>query len=381
MDARDQAFLERAERVLLGSVRPKAELIDGSPLALGEALDLLAAEDLLASRRPLEYGGPAVSEQAFRRFQELSARASGTLSFLMTQHQSAVSLISKSDNHALKERLLPYMHDAQRVGIGISQLRRGGPPMTTAEPVEGGYRLQGSIPWVTGAGFFHSFVVGARLPDSRALFGVLPFSPWMALGAKERLAKTEAIGGHIERLEQGGEITFSEPMRLAAMVAANTVSLELRDVFLPDSDVVFIKPANWPERNDMVNIVLQGHFALGCAQAGIDVVRRAYESKERDSIRAAADRLQAKLDAVRLAASQIPADLDSETTEEKLQIRAQAIALAFSCAQAAIVASSGAANVLNHPAQRIHREALVFAVSAQTGAIMDATLERIAPEA
>jgi alkylation response protein AidB-like acyl-CoA dehydrogenase len=295
----------------------------------------------------------------------------------MTQHQSAVSLLAKSDNGSLKERLLPHMDDAIRIGIGISQLRRGGPPMVTAEPVEGGYVVNGAVPWVTGAGFFHHFVVGARLPDRRALFGIVPFSPWMEQGPEARLARTEQIGGHTQALESGGEITFSPPMQLAAMMAANTVSLELRDVFLTEEAVVFIKPADWPERNDMVNIVLQGHFALGCAQAGIDVARQAFASKQRASIAEAADQLQAKLDRLRQAAAQIPADLDSETTDEKLQIRAQAIALAFACAQAAIVASSGAANLLDHPAQRIHREALVFAVSAQTPAIMDATLQKI----
>lgn len=47
------------------------------------------------------------------------------------------------------------------------------------------------------------------------------------------------------------------------------------------------------------------------------------------------------------------------------------------CANAAITVSSGAANYQDHPAQRVYREALVFAVSGQTTAVMEATLAEL----
>jgi len=64
-------------------------------------------------------------------------------------------------------------------------------------------------------------------------------------------------------------------------------------------------------------------------------------------------------------------------TDERLAVRAWAIDLAVRCAHAAVTASSGAANSLSHPAQRIYREALVYTVSAQTTPIMEATLKRL----
>ena len=69
--------------------------------------------------------------------------------------------------------------------------------------------------------------------------------------------------------------------------------------------------------------------------------------------------------------------MDEETTEERLNVRAWAIDLAARAAHAAVTASSGAANSLEHPAQRIYREALVYTVSAQTTPIMEATLRRL----
>ncbi len=65
-----------------------------------------------------------------------------------------------------------------------------------------------------------------------------------------------------------------------------------------------------------------------------------------------------------------------ETTEEKLNLRAWATALAGRSAHAAVASSSGAANSIDHPAQRILRESLVFAVSAQTEAIQQATMRQ-----
>ena len=50
----------------------------------------------------------------------------------------------------------------------------------------------------------------------------------------------------------------------------------------------------------------------------------------------------------------------------KVAFRGQAIALMNTCAQAAVIASSGAANALNHPARRVQGEAVVFSVSGQS---------------
>lgn len=139
-----------AETYLREEVAPRAADIDLDPDALGEALNGLCRRNLMALKRPAAFGGPAIDEAGFRQFQESVARYSGTLAFLQTQHQSAVSLIAKGDNERLKHETLPYMADGRRlIGIGFSQLRRSGPPILTATPVEGGYRLDGLVPWVT----------------------------------------------------------------------------------------------------------------------------------------------------------------------------------------------------------------------------------------
>ncbi|MBX7135256.1 MAG: acyl-CoA/acyl-ACP dehydrogenase [Fimbriimonadaceae bacterium] len=345
--------VREAQAYLHDVVRPRASDIDLDPAALGEALDGMCERGLMALKRPLAYGGPNVDEASFRWFQEAVARVSGSLAFLQTQHQSAVSLVSKSDNEVLKQEYLPKMANGERlVGIGFSQLRRAGDPIMRATPVEGGYFLNGHVPWVTGLGFYPEFLIGAALESGEAVFGVVPLA------------------------EQDG-IRISEPMKLAAMESAQTVTCDFTNWFMASEKVAFTRPPRWIHTNDQINITLQGFFALGCARGGLDVVLEAYEKKQADFILTAWQALDAELTDCRTAMAEAQRLSGDETTEEKLKLRAWAIELAVRCAHAAITASSGAANSIRHPAQRLYREALVYTVSAQTGPIMEATLNRL----
>ena len=335
----------RAIAYLRDQVAPRAAEIDANTAAVASALHGLQALDLMALRRPAAYGGPEVSESDFREFQEEAARASGTFAFLQTQHQSAVGMIARSENESLKERYLPLMgNGGKTVGIGFSQLRRPGPPIMRATEDGNGYRLNGHVPWITGFGFFKEFLIGAQLEDGRAVFAVIPLEPELGLA-------------------------FSEPMPLAAMMAANTVSLEITDFFVAPDQVAFIQSAGWIQRNDEINVALQGHFAVGCARAALDVLQAAADRKKLPGVCRALDRLTERLEQSRIGLLNAEGD--------RLAARADAIDTMLKCAQAAVVASSGAANSLAHPAQRIYREALVFSVSAQTSAIMEATLDTI----
>jgi len=358
--------LEAAKRFMKEEVAPKAQLIDNEVAELHKVVDLMAGQNLLALKRPESHGGPAMSEPLFRIFQEEMARTSGALAFLTTQHQSAVAMIAGGENQALKDAYLPHMANGDKlVGIGFSQLRRSGPPIMCAEPVVGGYMLNGSVPWITGWGFFPEFLIGAALPDGRSVFAVVPLVDCI----QEPCGDAEGTTGRI---------TVSPPMELAAMYTAMTVSAEFQSFFVSDAKVAFIKPAGWIQNSDMINIALQGHFAIGCAMAGIDVVRSNAEKKPFLFLTDALEKLEKELAALRMATAGAQKSADDATTPERLKVRAWAIDFAVRCAHAAVTSSSGAANSTRHPAQRIYREALVYTVSAQTPAVMEATLNRLA---
>ncbi|MGV0029229.1 acyl-CoA dehydrogenase family protein [Phormidesmis priestleyi] len=350
-------FLNPVDRLedYLQTAAPSAIELDENPDVLRSSLQDLADLNLLALRVPEDWHGLGVNEATFYTFQERIARYSGALAFLQTQHQSAASLLVKSQNQSLKQAYLPSMGNGQKlVGIGFSHLRRADNPPIKAIALPGGYRLHGQVPWVTGFGFFQTFIAAAVLPDGQAVYGMVPFN------------KTQ---------QSEGEILLSEPMPLAAMNSTQTVAAHLTEWILPDSEVVFVQPAGAIHQSDRLNVLNHSFFALGCAQAGLDLLENIWRTKPFLLIAPVLKSLTQELNDCR---QQIyTAQQQGESFEEKLCLRVWAIDLANRCAQAAVTVSSGAANSKYHPAQRIYREALVFTVSGQTTAVMEKTLDRL----
>lgn len=338
-------------RFLADYVSPRAGVLDQNVPALREALAEMGRHGLLGLRVPAEFGGLGFSPLDFRRFQEASARASGALAFLESQHQSACSLVARSSNESLRTRLLPQLACGEQTSaIAFSHLRRPGPRLATAAPVAGGYRLDGHLPWVTGWGLFTLCVTAAPLPNGRILFAVHPLSDTPAMRA-------------------------SPPLDLATMSVTQTVTVQAENFFIPDRDVIDLHPSNWIQENDRIAVALQSPLALGCAQAGIDVIREEARKRGNPAMAAAAERLDRELQACRDEAYRAM----EETTDPArgLKARAGAIELAGRTTHAAVIAAAGAGNVLTHPAQRVYREALAFSVLALLPPIQEAALARL----
>jgi alkylation response protein AidB-like acyl-CoA dehydrogenase len=335
-------------------IAPHAAEIDTSLDAMASALDAMAEAGYLGLRCPAEYGDEPLTEDEHRQFQQACARASGAFAFLQTQHQSAVGMLAKSENAALRAAVLPKVrYGERRLGIGFSQLRRAGPAIMRARADGDGYRLDGHVPWITGYGFFGEFLIGAELADGRAVFGLVP-------------------------LRTGPGISVSPPMALAAMQTAHTVTADLSDYRLPAEMVAFVRPPGWIRENDRINVALQGHFAIGCGAAALDVLDAALARQHPPANQASVAELRARWQAAKIRLETV-SDWDGAAgADERLMARAEAILVMQQLAWAAVTISAGAANAMGHPAQRILREALVFSVSAQTAAIQSATLERIA---
>lgn len=349
----DHFQLTSAIQFLEQQVVPVASQLDTEAAALFEMFEVAREFGLLAPKLPQGWGGAGLSSSEYQQLQTEMATRSGALTFLLTQHQSAASFLLSSDNVALKTSYLPAMAAGEkRVGVGFSHLRRKTPPLT-AQPVAGGYRLSGEVPWVTGAGLFEAFVGAAVLPTGEAVFGLLP------------LVQTKALNG---------ELLVGEPMLMAGMAATSTVSVHLNNWFLADAKTVGIRPVGWLSGRDLANPLSPVGMILGCAAGACLVLSEALERRQitlniEEQLLAARMQLTDELETIEV--------LPKQDYEAKISLRGRAIALMTQSAQAAIVASGGAANSLHHPARRIYGEALVFSVSGQTNSGMISTLDAI----
>lgn len=341
--------LDAARAFLADWVRPRAGAIDRELGALREALLELGRRGFLGLRIPREFGGLELSPLDFRRFQEASARASGALAFVESQHQSSCGLVVRSPNAPLRSRLLPRLaRGEESAAIAFSHLRRGGPPALTATAVDGGYVLNGRLPWVTGWDLFTHCVTAATLPDRRVLFAYHPLSG-------------------------SDSLRPSKPLDLAAMGVTQTVAVDIRGLQVSERDVVEIHPATWIQDNDRIAVALQSPLALGCAQAAIDVLQAEAAKKNRPAMTDAAAGLERELAEVREEAYQ--AMEENADFQRSLRARSAAIELAGRAAHAAVISAAGAGIFTSHPAQRVYREALAFSVLALLPSIQDATLE------
>lgn len=362
------ARLGALETHLSNQVAPLAQQLDRESDQLFSAFLELGAKGWLAPKlsesrskssdanaigSPSNGQGLGLDDHEYWQFQGVIARRSGALAFLQSQHQSAASLILSGSNEALKQKYLTQMTTGdRRIGVGFSQLRRRPSPLR-AEPVSDGYLLNGEVPWVTGAGLFSEFVGAAVLADDSAVFGLIPL---------------------VTQTAEDQRIIVAEPMQLAAMSSMNTVAVQIENWLLPTAQLVGHRPKGWIEERDHASPLSPLGLILGCAEAGIDVLG---QSLNRRNIKHdIATQLKLKLAWLQTNLSRMDA-LPSSAYTQKLTFRGQAITLMNTCTQAAVIASSGAANTLSHPAQRVYGESMVFSVSGQTtdGAI--ATLDHL----
>ena len=346
------SFLERIEVYLQEYVKPVAFDIDQCPDALKKALQGLIEHSLLSVRIPQSWGGLGLDSETFYLLQQLLSQYSGALAFLQLQHQGAVNALLKSENEALKQKYLAkIVEDNLLCGLGFSQLRRQGKPMINATPIEGGYSITGNVPWITGFNFFDVFIVGATLPNGQEIRGIVPFT-------------------------SSSHVRLGEPMQLGAMQSRNTVTATFKDYFLPVENVVALAQTGGIHDDDKKVVLYPSFLVLGCAKAGLDIVKKSAETKQLNFIEEAYEHLQSEWQICQHQIRQAM-ELDDRYFEDDLELRIWAINLAQRCSKAAVTVSSGAANYYNHPAQRVYKEALVFSVFAQTTDIMKGTLEQL----
>lgn len=153
--------------------------LDLNPHWPADQLSACAAASVYRWFVPEALGGFGWSEpDVLRGYLRLSA-ACLTTTFILTQFTSALRRIVDSDNAALSRRLLPELFDGLHfTTVGISHLttsrRHLAQPVLRAEETPDGFVLDGYSPWVTGAAYAQSVVVGATLADRRQVLVSLP---------------------------------------------------------------------------------------------------------------------------------------------------------------------------------------------------------------
>jgi alkylation response protein AidB-like acyl-CoA dehydrogenase len=271
------------------------------------------------------------------------SKACLTTTFILTQRTGACRRIAGSKNGRLKERLLPALARGDLFAtVGISHLttsrRHLTTPVLTAEASNGGFRLDGMSPWVTGGAAADIFVLAATLVErgnvtDRQLLMAVP----------------RDVPG----------LTVPEPQPLVGVSSSSTGPVHLEGAEVSD---------DWLIAGPMPNVMASGvgagtggyetsTLAIGLAQAAIDYL--AEESLRRPDLQPPTAALRKEHDDLRNDLLAV-ARGDSACTKESIRQRANSFVLRAT--QAALAAAKGSGYVVGHPAGRWCREALFFLV-------------------
>ncbi|WP_437677101.1 acyl-CoA dehydrogenase family protein [Sorangium sp. So ce131] len=349
------ALLDRARRIAADVLAPASNATDQAEVIPRENLLALAGAGLLGLATPTRYGGHGAPGRVTRAYMEVLAGACGATTFVQMQHTTgACSLIARGENEALKERVLPRFASGERFcTVGFSHVRRPGPPMVRAELDGDEVRLDGTVPWLTGYGFADDAVLAGTLPDGRVIFV-------------------------LSSLREAEAIRASPPLRLCAMNASATVSLELRGLRIGPEQVIATMTREQQIARDAAGVLAPSALSLGVAGAAVALIEEAAGRRGSAALAGAARGLEGEIDDAR-AEVDVWADQPEAAGygEHAVRARAWCVELGVRAAHAAVAAVGGSANLLEHTAQRLFREAMLYSLTAQTRDLQAATVQRL----
>jgi alkylation response protein AidB-like acyl-CoA dehydrogenase len=323
----------------------EADAVSSWPAASWDALRRCGALGWII---PPEYGGAGWEGLELLEGYQRLAGACLTTCFLLSQRDAACRRLRDSGHEALSRALLPSLASGQRFAtVGLSQLttsRQHVRPVLTAQLDGNGVRLNGVMPWVTGASQADHFLTGVVLDDGRQMLLVVP----------------RDVPG----------LTVSPPMDLMALQGSLTAEVRC--------DGVLLEPC-WILAGPAERVLAGGRgaggletsgLALGLAQSALAYLQREAEKRPewRQRASACADSWSALQERLRHLVC------EGGDAEAASQLRAKVNALVLRVTQFALAASKGSGFLRSHPAQRWARQAMFFLVWSCPAPALDATL-------
>jgi alkylation response protein AidB-like acyl-CoA dehydrogenase len=334
---------------VLAGISSRAQEYDLSGDWPEDDLRVLAAAGAMRWAVPMNHGGEDLSPQEIHLRYEAIASASLATSLILSQRDSAIGLLRHGENATLAEELLPKLAENQIFAtVGIAQLttsRQGGPPALLAEQTPSGYQLNGVIPWATGADRSQYVLAGAALVDGKQIIFALP---------------TDLAGVNVQH-----------PTRLVSLASSRTGAIRCNDVQLPNWLV-----ATGPKGNALANRATtlpigQAFLALGHCCGGIRLIG----DHTSDRARAAQESFERELSDLRRRVLDYCAPLSEIDRSLGARLRGECNDLAVRITQSAVALYKGSALSLDHPAQRLVREAMFLMVWSCPDPVIDCTVD------
>jgi alkylation response protein AidB-like acyl-CoA dehydrogenase len=205
---------ERAAEFADGEVAPYAAALDREDRVSFETLEKLSEMGFMGLCVPEEYGGAGADFLSYCLLIEEISRADAGVGVTLAVHTSAGTLpILLFGTEEQKARWVPPLARGEKIGsFALTEPSTGSDAAaieTTAEKVDGGYRISGHKQWVTNGRIAGTAILFARAPKGVTAF-VVPM---------------DAEG-----------ISFGKHAKKMGVISATTDDVLLDNVFVPEED-------------------------------------------------------------------------------------------------------------------------------------------------
>jgi alkylation response protein AidB-like acyl-CoA dehydrogenase len=346
-------WLAEAKRIAETVLWPGAQKADQAKEPPAENLRVLAQAGLLGVNVPREFGGQGGGLKEIGELFEVIGSGCGVTIFVALQHMLACAFVSQSKNQELRAASLAQMGSGERfTTVAFSQLRRPGPAMVRCQREGEAYVFDGTAPWSTGWGLASQVVLGGTMDDGGLVFA---------------LVDAQAKG-----------LSASEPMRMCTMNASATVTLSCAGVTVGADKVIKIITREDLRKSDQRGMYLVANLSHGVTQGSLRHLRALQALRGTQEVLGVVGRIETRLAGIKSqAAAWVDRTEDPGYGEMGVKLRADAISLSIMATQAAVMASAGSANGIDHPAQRLFREAMLYSLTAQTRELQGAMLDGV----
>jgi alkylation response protein AidB-like acyl-CoA dehydrogenase len=333
---------------LLAGIRSRAGKFDLSGAWPQEDLDVLAHAGAMRWAVPSSAGGEDLSPIELHFRYEALASASLATALILTQRDSAVGILAASERASMRDELLTKLARNEIFAtVGIAQLttsRQTGAPSLIAVREGNHFRLNGLIPWSSGADHSDFIIAGAVIEQKQILF---------------------ALPTHFDG------VTIKEPLPLVALAASHTGEIRCENVLL-DERFVLVGPAENALAGRKKSLPIgQSFLALGHARGALDLLAQ-HESQLARSTR---DRFSEELRSIRAEVLNFCDPTRPSDPADGPRLRGACNEMALRITHSAVALYKGTGLLATHPAQRLAREALFLLVWSCPNPVIDCTVE------
>ena len=340
---------------MLSRIRARAQRYDLSGDWPSEDLADLADAGVLRAVLPRELGGSDASALDIHLCYEQIASAALATALVLSQRDSACAIIDAARTSPVRRELLEALAaNTIFATVGIAQLttsRQGGAPAMRATRIDGAWRIDGLVPWASGA-FESSYVVAGAAVEGQGE------------GSGDQLLfalPTNAPG-----------VSVGEPMPLVALRATHTSSITCQGVTINDRLVLHGPIPNVLSGRAKSLPLGQAFLAMGLSRGAIELIRE----HTSDLAQAAVASFEPQLADIRKSVLEIctaPA-APPPPPSAAAELRGRCNELALRITQSAVAIYKGTALLADHPAQRLAREAMFLLVWSCPNPVIDCTV-------